>query len=189
MIPDKRPDVKVALTGYSIAGKGHTILNLSSPPDIVMDYNEQLISFEVTSLDFSYSGKNHFSYFLKGFDNQWHNLPSGNEITFTNINPGHYQLHVKHALQYNTAGDDTLVVNLTVRPPFYLTQTAYWLYAIASIGLLAWIILWRKKKRQQQKNLKQASAPQKNGLSSRSGPLAMGCGTGILKRIKSIEPI
>ncbi|MGI2024616.1 EAL domain-containing protein [Shewanella glacialipiscicola] len=151
LIPDKRPDVKVALTGYSIAGKGHTILNLSSPPDIVMDYNEQLISFEVTSLDFSYSGKNHFSYFLKGFDNQWHNLPSGNEITFTNINPGHYQLHVKHALQYNTAGDDTLVVNLTVRPPFYLTQTAYWLYAIASIGLLAWIILWRKKKRQQQK--------------------------------------
>lgn len=151
LIPNKRPDVKVALTGYSIAGKGHTILDLSSPPDIVMDYSEQLISFEVTSLDFSYTGKNHFSYFLEGFDNQWHNLPSGNEITFTNINPGHYQLHVKHALQYNTAGDDTLVVNLTVRPPFYQTQTAYFLYTIASIVLLIWIVLWRKKKRQQQK--------------------------------------
>ncbi|WP_220732306.1 EAL domain-containing protein [Shewanella morhuae] len=151
LIPDKRPDVKIALTGYSIAGKGHSILNLGSPPDIVMDYSEQLISFKVTSLDFSYTSKNHFSYYLEGFDSQWHNLPSGNEITFTNINPGHYRLHVKHALQYNTTGDYALVVNLTVRPPFYRTKTAYFLYTITSIGLLIWILRWRKKKRQQQK--------------------------------------
>lgn len=150
-IPDQRPDVKVALTGYSIAGKGHTILDLSHPPSIVMDYSDQLISFEVTSLDFSYTGKNRFSYFLEGFDNEWHELPTGNEITFTNINPGHYQLHVRHGLQYNTQGDYALSVDLHVQAPFYRTQFAYALYSLLSLWLLAWIIIWRKRKRQQQR--------------------------------------
>ncbi|MCU8069181.1 diguanylate cyclase [Shewanella sp. SM32] len=150
-IPDQRPDVKVALTGYSIAGKGHTILDLSHPPSIVMDYSDQLISFEVTSLDFSYTGKNRFSYFLEGFDNEWHELPTGNEITFTNINPGHYQLHVRHGLQYNTQGDYALSVDLHVKAPFYRTQFAYALYSLLSLWLLAWIIIWRKRKRQQQR--------------------------------------
>lgn len=150
-IPDQRPDVKVALTGYSIAGKGHTILDLSHPPSIVMDYSDQLISFEVTSLDFSYTGKNRFSYFLEGFDNEWHELPTGNEITFTNINPGHYQLHVRHGLQYNTQDDYALSVDLHVQAPFYRTQFAYALYSLLSLWLLAWIIIWRKRKRQQQR--------------------------------------
>ncbi|MGI2102638.1 EAL domain-containing protein [Shewanella oncorhynchi] len=150
-IPDQRPDVKVALTGYSIAGKGHTILDLSHPPSIVMDYSDQLISFEVTSLDFSYTGKNRFSYFLEGFDNEWHELPTGNEITFTNINPGHYQLHVRHGLQYNSQGDYALSVDLHVQAPFYRTQFAYALYSLLSLWLLAWIIIWRKRKRQQQR--------------------------------------
>lgn len=74
-IPEQRGEAKVALTGYKIAGKHHTILDLSRPPPIVMNYGEQLVSFEVTSLDFSYTGKNRFSYFLEGFDHQWHQLP------------------------------------------------------------------------------------------------------------------
>ncbi|MGI2067376.1 EAL domain-containing protein [Shewanella sp. MF08487] len=150
-IPDQRPDVKVALTGYSIAGKGHTILDLSRPPSIVMDYSDQLISFEVTSLDFSYTGKNRFSYYLEGFDNEWHELPTGNEITFTNINSGHYRLHVRHGLQYNSEGAYALLVDLNVQAPFYRTQFAYILYFLLTLGLLAWVILWRKKKHQIQR--------------------------------------
>ncbi|MCS6152908.1 EAL domain-containing protein [Shewanella baltica] len=150
-IPDQRPDVKVALTGYSIAGKGHTILDLSRPPSIVMDYSDQLVSFEVTSLDFSYTGKNRFSYYLEGFDNRWHELPTGNEITFTNINPGHYRLHVRHGLQYNSEGAYALLVDLNVQAPFYRTQFAYILYFLLTLGLLAWAIIWRRNKRQQQR--------------------------------------
>ncbi|MCS6175478.1 EAL domain-containing protein [Shewanella baltica] len=150
-IPDQRPDVKVALTGYSIAGKGHTILDLSRPPSIVMDYSDQLISFEVTSLDFSYTGKNRFSYYLEGFDNRWHELPTGNEITFTNINPGHYRLHVRHGLQYNSEGAYALLVDLNVQAPFYRSQFAYVLYSLLTLGLLAWTIIWRRNKRQQQR--------------------------------------
>ncbi|MCS6136867.1 EAL domain-containing protein [Shewanella baltica] len=150
-IPDQRPDVKVALTGYSIAGKGHTILDLSRPPSIVMDYSDQLVSFEVTSLDFSYTGKNRFSYYLEGFDNRWHELPTGNEITFTNINPGHYRLHVRHGLQYNSEGAYALLVDLNVQAPFYRTQFAYILYFLLTLGLLAWVIIWRRNKRQQQR--------------------------------------
>ncbi|WP_198781998.1 EAL domain-containing protein [Shewanella putrefaciens] len=150
-IPNQRSEAKVALTAYKIAGKKHTILDLSRPPQIVMHYDDQLVSFEVTSLDFSYTGKNRFSYFLEGFDNQWHDLPSGNEITFTNITPGKYVLHVRHSLQYNGEGDYALLVDLRVQSPFYRTQLAYAFYGLIAIILLAWSIAKRKRKRQQQR--------------------------------------
>ncbi|MEL4431712.1 EAL domain-containing protein [Shewanella mangrovisoli] len=149
-IPDQRSEAKVALTAYKIAGKRHTILDLSHPPKILMNYDDQLVSFEVTSLDFSYTGKNRFSYYLEGFDNQWHDLPSGNEITFTNINPGHYVLHVRHSLEYNSEGSYALLVDLTVKAPFYRSQIAYALYVLLALALLGWIVLWRKQKREQQ---------------------------------------
>lgn len=150
-IPNQRSEARVALTAYKIAGKKHTILDLSRPPQIVMHYDDQLVSFEVTSLDFSYAGKNRFSYFLEGFDNQWHDLPAGNEITFTNINPGKYVLHVRHSLQYNSEGTYALLVDLKVQAPFYRTQLAYALYCLVAIVLLVWSILWRKRKRQRQR--------------------------------------
>ncbi|ASK67658.1 diguanylate cyclase [Shewanella bicestrii] len=149
-LPDKRGEARVALTAYKIAGEKHTILDLSHPPQIVMNYTDQLVSFEVTSLDFSYTGKNRFSYYLEGFDNQWHDLPTGNEITFTNIEPGHYVLHVRHSLEYNNEGNYALLVDLSVNAPFYRTQFAYVLYGLLALALLVIIYRWRKQKRQQQ---------------------------------------
>lgn len=150
ILPDKRGEAKVALTAYKIAGQKQTILDLSHPPKIVMNYADQLVSFEITSLDFSYTGKNRFSYFLEGFDNHWHDLPTGNEITFTNIDPGNYVLHVRHSLEYNRQGDYTLLVDLTVNAPFYRTELAYALYILLTLTLLIWIVKWRKQKRRQQ---------------------------------------
>ncbi|PWF62610.1 diguanylate cyclase [Shewanella sp. BC20] len=149
-LPDKRGEARVALTAYKIAGEKHTILDLSHPPQIVMNYTDQLVSFEVTSLDFSYTGKNRFSYYLEGFDNQWHDLPTGNEITFTNIEPGHYVLHVRHSLEYNNEGNYALLVDLSVNAPFYRTQFAYVLYGLLALALLVIIYRWRKQKRNQQ---------------------------------------
>ena len=149
-LPDKRGEARVALTAYKIAGEKHTILDLSHPPKIVMNYTDQLVSFEVTSLDFSYTGKNRFSYYLEGFDNQWHDLPTGNEITFTNIEPGHYVLHVRHSLEYNNEGNYALLVDLSVNAPFYRTQFAYVLYGLLALALLVILYRWRKQKRQQQ---------------------------------------
>ena len=149
-LPDKRGEARVALTAYKIAGEKHTILDLSHPPQIVMNYTDQLVSFEVTSIDFSYTGKNRFSYYLEGFDNQWHDLPTGNEITFTNIEPGHYVLHVRHSLEYNNEGNYALLVDLSVNAPFYRTQFAYVLYGLLALALLVILYRWRKQKRQQQ---------------------------------------
>lgn len=146
-LPDQRTESRVALTAYKIAGQKQTILDLSHPPSIVMNYADQLVSFEVTSLDFSYPGKNRFSYFLEGFDNQWHDLPSGNEITFTNIEPGDYRLHVRHSLVHNSENSHALLVSLTVNAPFYRTSYAYALYIGLTLGLVGWVVNWHLQRR------------------------------------------
>ncbi|WP_240778426.1 EAL domain-containing protein [Shewanella polaris] len=145
-IPKYRAENKLALTKYTIGETTYPILDLSHAPDINMPYEKQLISFEVSSLNYSYPGLSRFSYFLNGFDTAWHQLADGNKISYTNLPPGEYQLIVRHALGANQYGKNTLNVNVSVVPPIYMTNLAYALYFSVALLLIIWFITARKKK-------------------------------------------
>ncbi|MGX9462220.1 EAL domain-containing protein [Shewanella sp. A14] len=150
-IPKQLPETKLALTKYTIGETSHPILDLSQAPNIIMPYEKQLISFEVSSLNFGYPGLNRFSYFLSGFDTVWHELSRGNKITYTNLPPGDYELIVRHALGANQYSNYTLNVNVSVVPPFYMTHFAYALYAFIALLLVALFFIAQKKKRVKQR--------------------------------------
>nr|WP_228497456.1 EAL domain-containing protein [Shewanella intestini] len=149
-IPLKRVPPKVVLTRYTVGEQSHPILDLNTTPHINMPYEKKIICFEVGSLSFIYPGLDKFSYSLNNFETQWHQLKAGNRITYTNLPPGEYQLHVRYALGANPFGDITLTVPLSVIPPFYMTRVAYMLYVfltVISFGIL-WYLQHQKKIRQ-----------------------------------------
>jgi diguanylate cyclase (GGDEF)-like protein/PAS domain S-box-containing protein len=150
-IPAKRPEAKLALTGYKIADQYTQVLDLSRPPTLVMDYQDQIISFEVASLDFGYPGLDQFAFYLEGFDSHWHEFKSSHETTYTNLAPGEYLLKVRHKLLNNPQGDQLLQVRLTVTAPFYLTPLAYAVYFFALLAMFGWFLYQRNKKHQLQK--------------------------------------
>ncbi|UJF21935.1 ligand-binding sensor domain-containing protein [Shewanella sp. OMA3-2] len=84
-IPQQRPPIKLALTSYTIGDTSYPVLDLSHTPKINMPYEKQLISFEISALNFSYSNLSQYSYSLTGFDSVWHDLPTGSKITYTNL--------------------------------------------------------------------------------------------------------
>lgn len=149
-LPKQRAEAPLALTGYRIAGDYKRILDLQSPPNIVMNYDDQAINFEVASLDYSYSNKDHFAFMLEGFDSKWNHGFSSNDITYTNLSPGHYTLKVRYGLQDNPLGRTTLQVPLEVLAPFYRTHLAYFIYLTVLSSFLLWLLLQRHKKNKQQ---------------------------------------
>ncbi|MGZ9899536.1 EAL domain-containing protein [Shewanella gaetbuli] len=155
-IPLKRPPIKLALTQYSIGAVDHSILDLSKTPHIKMPYEKQIISFEIAALNFSYGNISQYSYFLEGFDKEWHSLNNSNKIIYTNLLPGDYKLLVKHALGSNAYDENELIVPISVIPPFYMNNIAYFLYGILGFGLLSFIMYSRHSKQEKQKEFEQS---------------------------------
>ncbi|MCL2917033.1 EAL domain-containing protein [Shewanella litorisediminis] len=152
LIPKKRQEPPLALTSYSLGGKRTRILDLSAPPSVEMSFEDKVVSFEVTSLDFSYPGVDRFAYYLQGFDSQWRSAQAQTHITYTNLSPGNYLLRVRHGLAQNPLGYQILTVPLTVVAPWYRTPPAYLLYTLTLAAILGW--LWRERhlKRRQRRD-------------------------------------
>nr|WP_244325679.1 EAL domain-containing protein [Shewanella aestuarii] len=154
-IPKARQPVKLALTKYTIGDTRYPILDLSHAPKIEMPYEKQLITFEVSALNFSYNNLHRFSYFLSGFDSAWHDL-SNNNITYTNLPPGNYELIVRHALGGNAFDEYALTVQLAVVPPFYMSHLAYLLYGVIGLCLLGYMMYSRHNKLEKQREFEQS---------------------------------
>ncbi|WP_410176185.1 EAL domain-containing protein [Shewanella cyperi] len=150
-IPEQRTDARLALTGYAVGTVSHQVLDLSHPPAIVMDYSDKVVNFEVSSLDFSYPGRDRFGFYLQGFDNKWHSDRASPNITYTNLNPGEYILRVRHGLDHNALGHQILSIPLTVKAPLYRTTPAFFSYIIVLLGLLGWLIHARRQKLKQRR--------------------------------------
>ncbi|MDB5120840.1 MAG: response regulator [Sphingobacteriales bacterium] len=145
---------KIVLTDLQIFNKsvaigdeveGHVILekSINETRELVLNYNENVFSFEFASLNFSNPDKVKYSYMLEGFDKEW--LAADNKIrkaTFTNIDPGDYTFKVKYAIGNGDLTSKVFTLKVKVLPPFWKTPLAYILYA-----LLAFTILMQIRKR------------------------------------------
>jgi signal transduction histidine kinase len=108
---------------------------------IRLHYEQNVVSFEFASTDFSAFDNNRFKYQLTGFDKDW--IPSGNtrSATYTNLDPGTYTFRVKGSNNDGTWNKEETSVQLVILPPWYL---AWWFrIALAVAFLLAAYTFYR----------------------------------------------
>jgi signal transduction histidine kinase/ligand-binding sensor domain-containing protein/DNA-binding response OmpR family regulator len=91
---------------------------------------ENIIAFELTSLNLKNSEKNQFAYRLAGFNDNWIDIGTRREITFTNLNVGAYTLQVKSANNDGVWNDIPVELTIIVHPPWWKTWWAYMLYVL-----------------------------------------------------------
>lgn len=130
----------------------NTYLELSN------DQNFFTLSFSATD----HLNGNSYSYYYKLDDNKKEWTPNGNSdaISFADLHPGHYRLHVKY---YNKVlGKESYIYKLDIRilPPWYASFWAYCIYIILLLtGILLaariWVVYNRKKKADQLQKLEQ----------------------------------
>lgn len=147
-IVDNLVKPKTAFTSFSIFNKpittgeefnGRVILNqsISTIDKIELLYSENSFSVEFSALNYTAPRKNSYAYKLEGFNEDWIYTSSKNRLaTFTNLAPGTYTLLVKSANNDGIWNEKPVELKITIVPPFWRTNIAYFIYFLLFIGFL-----------------------------------------------------
>lgn len=131
--------------------------NLNLSTELTLDYEQSVFSFEFVGLNYRYPEKNEYAYKLVGFDKKWNQVGTQRKATYTNLNPGTYQFHIRASNNDGVWNEQGKVLIINIRPPWYWTWWAYTLYA-ATIALLIYLyLLYRNKQADLKYKIKVAS--------------------------------
>src|SRR5690606_34310632 len=88
---------------------------------LVLDHNQNFISFEFAALNFTNSHKNQYAYRLQNFDKDWVFSGDRRYASYTNLGPGSYKFQVRGSNNdgiWNQKGETLAFV---IRPPWWGT--------------------------------------------------------------------
>ena len=121
------------------AGTGDD-LALDRPPhqleQLDLAWHHHVLTFTFAALNFIAPEKNRYRYRLEGFDERWVDLGPRNDVTFTNLAPGSYRLHVQAANNDGVWNTEGAALAIHVLAPPWLRWYAYLVYA----GLLGGVL-------------------------------------------------
>lgn len=126
--------------GDSINGRTILSQSITQSEELVLRHKENVFSLEFALLDFYNSNRVTYKYNLEGFDKRWLSVPANlRKATFTNLDPGSYIFHVKAFVGDNPVPINGGQIKITILPPFWRSNWAYFLY-ICVFGSLLWYI-------------------------------------------------
>lgn len=129
------PDIVV--TGIKLFGED--LENEKQPyeiSEIKLAYNQNVISFEFSALDFTQPEKNNYSYTLEGFDRGWVNSGGRRFVNYTNLDPGEYTFRVRACNADGTWNNHGVAIKLSIVPPFWKT----WWFRISAFLVIIIVI-------------------------------------------------
>ena len=103
---------------------------ISRAKSIHLKHDDSFFSFQFSALDFSNRDQSQYSYMLEGFDKQWNNIGFQRTATYTNLDPGKYELKVKSKTVDGLWGDEYTGIGITIRPPWWQSTWAYCAYLL-----------------------------------------------------------
>lgn len=123
---------------------------------------QNIFSIELGSDNYNLPEKTGYIYKMEGLNNEWLALPTGlNRLTFTNLTPGEYTLHVKAVNSDGYESTETARLEILVHPPFWLSWWAYLCYTIMAICILLYarkVILRREREKFHLQQIEQEAA-------------------------------
>ena len=116
--------------------------------------------FRFRGLEYSNPTKVQYAYKLEGWDKNWVQSRTLNEVRYNNLPYGRYLFKVKAANDSGQWGEEVYTVSITIFPPFWRT---WWFYLMAGMIVLAAAVfitksLAQRKLRQQLRELEKQRA-------------------------------
>ncbi len=141
----------IQITGFNVRNKPY-LKKVDSSNEIQLAHNQNDFSFSFVALGYSHPKKHKYAYKLEGFDTDWNFIGNQKTATYTNLNPGEYQFHVKASNGYGDWSELPKKVTINIKTPYWKTWWAYLGYflVIAAITLTIrkYYLLRIKDKRQ-----------------------------------------
>jgi signal transduction histidine kinase/ligand-binding sensor domain-containing protein/DNA-binding NarL/FixJ family response regulator len=114
--------------------------------ELRIPYNEAILSFHFTALEYSSPEKVNYAYFLEGWDKDWNYPGNVRTINYNNISEGSYWLRVKSTNAEGIWNTKEATIKIIILPPWYRSWWAWLLYISIASALI--YVYYRYKARQ-----------------------------------------
>jgi len=119
--------------------------SLSSSQKMSIYYKPSFITFKFAALHYTNPLMNQFAYKLEDRDMDWNYIGPNNTISFSDLEPGEYTLHVRAANPDGVWNEEGLSIQMKILPPFWKTPWFLLLFVIAVSSLLFSYFRMKKK--------------------------------------------
>ena len=117
-----------------------------------LNYQQSVITFDLANMDFINPDIFSYAYQLENFDKDWIIINDRNSITYTNLDPGTYYLHIKQANHLGVWNQQPETIVLIIDPPWYKTGWFRLLAGVLIIGMILIVVrFYTNRKLQKQK--------------------------------------
>jgi ligand-binding sensor domain-containing protein/serine phosphatase RsbU (regulator of sigma subunit) len=110
--------------------------HISEAKEIILSYDQSVISFEFAALSYLSQENNRYAYRLEGFDKDWNYVGTQRKATYTNLDPGKYVFRVIGSNNDGVWNEVGTSLEVIVQPPFWRTwwfRSAMGLLIIGSV--------------------------------------------------------
>lgn len=121
------------------------------PKDLKLDYTHNSIQFTLNTDNIAEQKHMNYSYKLIGYDKDWTQLFSSNEITYRNLPDGDYSLVIKASLSNDFSSSKEFAYHFSVTPPFWKTTMFYVFIFLIAATLLYFFVINREKRLKREK--------------------------------------
>jgi signal transduction histidine kinase/ligand-binding sensor domain-containing protein/CheY-like chemotaxis protein len=129
--------------------------NITLADKIDLKYNQSVFTVEFMGINYNANQKIQYTYFLDGSDEKWNHLGNQNSVTFRNLQSGKYTFKVKASSPDAVWSDANIAsIAIVVRPPYWATGWAYFIYFILLATVLYFVLLFLKMRIQTANRLK-----------------------------------
>jgi len=107
--------------------------DVSKNQEIKLSYKDNYLTFEFVALDFTNPQKNLYQYKMSGVDDDWIDAGTRRIATYTNLDPGEYQFHVRGSSSAGNWNKKGVELKIVIKPPFWKT---WWFIIIVAFSVL-----------------------------------------------------
>ena len=141
----------VAITGLKInsesvefrSGNGVLKEPLNATSHLILQPDQNFLTFEFSALQFNDAQKLTYRYRLKGFDDDWVYANNLGLANYTKIPPGRYTFEVNAANTSGAWSPEIKSIHLVIEPPLWKTGWAFTAYGLVLAALLSIYIRYR----------------------------------------------
>lgn len=118
-----------------------TILSksLETRPIIQLQHDQNVFTIHYAALSYINPGRNQYAVKMEGFQEDWQDMGSEIEATYTNLNPGTYHFRVKAANNDGIWNNESPALTIVVAPPWYQTWWAITTYLILTLLVIVFV--------------------------------------------------
>ncbi len=123
----------VVITGFSKFNKSQRG-SLTNGMRIPLAYDDNFISFDFATLDYTAPRKNQYAYKMEGLDPDWVVAGTRRHADYPNLRPGEYVFRVQGSNNDGVWNEAGTAIYISIAPPFWET---WWFRSAVLLGLLA----------------------------------------------------